>query len=62
MEQTPGRTPFGLITDVNSTTSKSASNLEKAKVSPLCCYYLPSLNQKLFRGEVLTNYILNDNL
>jgi len=43
IEQTLKRSPFGLITDVDGTISKTAPTPQEAKVSPLCRYYLSSL-------------------
>ena len=41
------RSPFGLITDVDGTISKTAPTPQKAKVSPLCRHYLSILSQHL---------------
>jgi len=41
------RSPFGLITDVDGTISKTAPTPEKAKVSPLCRRYLARLSHQV---------------
>ena len=41
------RVPFGLITDVDGTISKTASTPQQASVSPLCRHYLLKLSSHL---------------
>jgi len=41
------RTPFGLITDVDGTISKTAPTPQQAKVSPICRRYLAVLSKHL---------------
>ena len=41
------RVPFGLITDVDGTISKTAPTPQQAKISPLCRHYLSILSQHL---------------
>ena len=42
-----GRSPFGLITDVDGTISQTAPTPQQAKVSPLCRHYLSLLCNQL---------------
>jgi len=47
IEEVLRRSPFGLITDVDGTISKTAPTPQQAKVSPICRHYLSVLNQHL---------------
>jgi len=47
IEKVLRRSPFGLITDVDGTISKTASTPQQAKVSPICRHYLSVLSQHL---------------
>ncbi len=43
IEKALGRSPFGLITDVDGTISKTAPTPQEAEVSPICRQYLSTL-------------------
>jgi len=47
IEEALGRSPFGLITDVDGTISPTAPTPQQAKVSPLCRHYLSILCNQL---------------
>ena len=47
IEEALRRSPFGLITDVDGTISKTAPTPQEAEVSPLCRQYLPLLCKHL---------------
>lgn len=47
IKQALGRSPFGLITDVDGTISETAPTPQEAEVSPLCRQYLSALCNQL---------------
>ena len=47
IQEAVSQSPFGLITDVDGTISRTAPTPEAAKVSPLCRRYLSSLSRHL---------------